>query len=258
MIKSSNIYILIILYLSINTALSGQENAEMIFNKATEQLVSENMELVIEMNITDSKGRVKEKGFNILSAKFGEIEKMKVIWQKPKRAKGTSIIITTPPTGLGLIEVYTPSNGKIRKMKATSKNMELMGSDFNITNMRVNKSDELIYSLLDKENVNDRSCFKIEVKDEQEVGDSKGELLIEETTYRIVQVTIFDDLGNKSSISKLSEFQEVEGINNKTQAMRILTENFENKKITDIRVLKMTYKPNLNENDFVLLKEIAQ
>ena len=73
---------------TLNTSISE------IFSK---QLLSENMELTIEMNITDSKGRVKEKGFNILSAKFGEIEKMKVNWQKPERAKGTAIIITTPP-----------------------------------------------------------------------------------------------------------------------------------------------------------------
>ena len=71
--------------LIIPMSLWGQEDAREIFTRASDQMLTQNMEIVMEMNITDKKGRTKEKGYEILIASLGEIEKtnMSVMGAKP-------------------------------------------------------------------------------------------------------------------------------------------------------------------------------
>ncbi len=250
--KATIIGILLVL---VQFSLSGQDDAREIFTKASTQMLTENMQMVMELDITDKKGRVKEKGFEVLVARFGEVEKTKMSWEKPVEAKGTTIIFTEQPGETGLIEVFTPSNGKIRKLKATPENMELIGSEAQITNISAQDPDDLIFKLLSPQEANGKKCFTIEAKDKNNADDARGELLIETDSYRIVQITVFDEKGNKSSLVKLSDYQPVDGAGHKIQAMRILTEDFENQKTTEMRVLKILSRPDLKETDFLLPRE---
>ena len=248
-------YILTGILLFISHVLSAQEDAREVYTKATDQLLTENMELILEMDITDKKGRVKQKGFEVLVARFGETEKTKMIWQKPEAAKGTTVIFTELPGETGLIEVYTPSNGKIRKLKATPDNIKMVGSEMRTTNITARDTDELAFRLLGKEEVAGKSCHRLEVKALDAQDQARGELMVEEDSYRIVQITVFDKGGKKTSAVKLSDFQPVGDNVNKIQPMHIITEDFENKKMTEVRVLKVTSKPDLKEEDFQLPAE---
>jgi outer membrane lipoprotein-sorting protein len=241
-----------ILLVLVQFSLLGQNDAREIFTKATDQMLTENMQLVMELDIKDKRGRVKEKGFEVLVASFGDTEKTKMSWEKPVEAKGTTIIFTEHPGETGLIEVFTPSNGKIRKLKATPENMALIGSEAQMTNISAQDPDELTFSLLEPQEANGENCFTIEAKDKNSTDDARGELVIEMDSYHIVQITVFDEKGNKSSLVKLSDYQPVDGPGNKIQAMRILTEDFENQKQTEMRVLKILSRPDLKETDFLL------
>jgi len=253
--SSTKIYILTGLLVFISNVLSAQDDAREIYTKATDQLLTENMELVLEMDITDKKGRVKMKGYEVLVARFGDTEKTKMSWQKPEAAKGTTVIFTDLPGEDGLIEVFTPSNGKIRKLKATPDNINMVGSEMRMTNITARDTDELSFRLLGKEEVGGRSCHQIEVKAIDVKDDARGELLIEEDSYHIVQINVFDKGGKLTSIVKLSDFQEVGGAVKKIQPMQILTEDIKGKKLTEIRVLKIASRTDLKEEDFMLPAE---
>ena len=241
--------------LFISHVLSAQEDAREVYTKAIDQLLTENMELILEMDITDKKGRVKEKGYEVLVARFGETEKTKMSWQKPEAAKGTTVIFTELPGETGLIEVYTPSNGKIRKLKATPDNIKMVGSGMRTTNITARDTDELAFRILGKEEVAGKSCHRIEVKALDAQDHARGELIVEEDSYRIVQIDVFDKGGKRTRAVKLSDFQPVGGIVNRIQPMYIITEDFENKKIIEMRVLKVTSRPDLKEEDFQLPAE---
>ena len=206
----------------------------------------------MELDIKDKKGRIKEKGFNVLIASFGEVEKTKMSWQKPEAAKGTTVIFTQLPDETGLIEVFTPSNGKIRKLKATPENMKMVGSEVQMTSISNQDPDELMFTHLPEQEVEGQPCFNIEVKDKNNTDQARGELLIEKDSYRIVQITVYDKNGKKTSFVSLSDFQPVEGLESKVQPMRIITEDFENKKQTEMRVLKVASRTDLTEEDFLL------
>jgi len=244
--------LLLIFTLSLPMSLWGQDDAREIFTRATDQMLSENMEIAMEMDITDKKGRVKVKGYEILMASFGDVEKTKMSFQKPEQAKGTTVIITKSPGETGLIEVYTPANGKTRKLKATADNMDMVGSEAQITNMTARDPDELAFMFLPPQEVDGKNCYTVVVKDKDFKDQARGELAIEMDTYRIVQISVFDMYGKQTSFVKLSDYQAVEGAGKKIQPRRIISEDLKNQKITDMRVLKVTSRKDLTEDDFKL------
>lgn len=250
-IMKSITYILFLVFIS--AALYAQEeDPQQIYDRATNQMLSGNMEILMELDIKDKKGRIKEKGFEVIVGTFGEVQKTKMSWQKPEAAKGTTVIFTELPDETGLIEVYTPSNGKIRKLKATPENMEMVGSEAQMTGMTSRDSDELNFTHLPARELEGIPCHNIEVKDKENTDQARGELLIEKETYRLLQISVFDKNGKQTSLVTLSDFQPVTGLETKVQPMRIITEDYENKKQTDMRVLKIASRTDLTEEDFML------
>ena len=242
----------VIFTLIITMSLWGQDDAREIFTRASGQMLTENMEIVLEMDITDKKGRTKVKGYEILMASLGDVEKTKMSFQKPEQAKGTTVIITKRPGETGLIEVYTPANGKTRKLKATADNMDMVGSEAQITSMTARDPDELAFLFLPPREVDGKSCYTVVVKDKDFKDQARGELAIEMDSYRIVQIAVFDMYGKQTSLVKLSDFQAVEGAGKKIQPRRIVTKDFKTQKTTDMRVLKVASRTDLSEEDFKL------
>jgi outer membrane lipoprotein-sorting protein len=239
-------------FLLISLSLWGQDDAKEVFTRATDLLLTENMELVMEMEVKDKKGRIKEKGYQILMASFGEVDKMKMTWQKPVQAKGTTVIFTESPGETGLIEVYTPSNGKTRKIKASEENKSRVGSEAMITNITAQDPDELAFMFLPEQEVNGKSCYTLVVKSNDFKDQARGELLVEKDSYRIVQISVYDMYGKQTSLVKLSDFQAVEGVRGKIQPRRLVAEDLKEQKVTDMRVVKVAPRNDLTEEDFKL------
>ena len=206
----------------------------------------------MEMEVMDKKGRVKVKGYEILMASFGDVDKTKMSWQKPVQAKGTTVIFTESPGEIGLIEVYTPSNGKTRKIKASPENKDMVGSEAMITSMTTRDPDELAFMFLPPQEVNGKNCYTIVVKDKEFKDQARGELLVEMDTYRVVQISVFDMYGKQTSLVELSDYQALDGPGNKMQPMHIVSKDLKNKKTTDMRVLKIATRTDLSEDDFKL------
>lgn len=206
----------------------------------------------MDIEVMDKKGRTKEKGYEILMTRFGDVLKTRMSWLKPEQARGTTVVFTEKPGETGLIEVYTPSNGKIRKLKATQANMDMVGSEMQITNITARDPDDLAFMLLPPREVNGKSCHTVVVKDKEFKDQARGELQIEKDTYHIVQIAVFDMYGKQTSTVKLSDFQPVAGHNNKIQPMQIVSEDHNNQKTTAIRILKITSRSNLSAEDFKL------
>ena len=238
--------------LLISVSLWGQDDAREIFTRATDQLLTKNMELAMEMQVKDKKGRVKEKGYEILMASFGDVDKTKMTWQKPVQAKGTTVIFTERPGEIGLIEVYTPSNGKTRKLKASPDNKDMIGSEAMFTSITAQDPDELAFMFLPPQEVEGKNCYTIVVKDKEFKDQARGELLVEMDTYRVVQISVFDMYGKQTSFVELSDYQALDGPGKKMQPMHIVSKDLKNQKTTDMRVLKITSRKDLSEEDFKL------
>lgn len=243
---------LLILFIALSLPVPAQDDPKTIFSRALDQLMTNQMELSMDIEITDENGRVKEKAYDILMAKFGEVEKTMMVMQKPERAKGITVVITNFPEKTGLIEVYTPANGKVRKMEATPENMDRVGSNFILSGYTSQNLDELNYSLTGKQEVDGNNCFTLQVSDQSDPKAMKAEFLVEENSCRIVQIRFFDDNGKNTNITSLSDFQPIQGVEGKIQPMQIDAEDVEENTQTRMQVLQVSHRPDLKEEDFAI------
>lgn len=227
----------------------GQSRAEEIYDKAMTQLMSKDLEMSVAIKEINKSGKTKEKTFDVLIARFGQVKKILNILRKPERAKGVTIVLTDYPYQVDIIEIYTPANGKIRKLKATSKNLAMIGTGLSIADFTT-KNQNTRFSLLGKEAYNGRSHFKIRMEDPTDPEVDSIELLIEEGTYCIAQIKYYDQNGNAKSINEFSEFQSLTDPKGKIQPMQISYRDLENNKSSEIKILMIKSRPDLREEDF--------
>lgn len=231
--------------------LSGQDNAKALFDRAASQLVLENTALSLEITETKKGGRTKERAFDLLLANFEDVSKSKMLMRKPKRAEGITIVITQSPKEIGLIEILTPANGKVRKMKATPRNLELIGSggfDLSFFSMT---PDELMVKTLSKTTFNGKEVSQLEVqeKDTNAVGE-RAVFLIDESNAYIYQITSYND-ANVESITTFSNFEKVENAN-AIFPKNIQVTDQNSGTVSTISILKAIPQNNLSPSDFVL------
>ena len=244
--------ILLILFTALTLPGLAQDNPKAIFTKALDKMMTDQMELSMDIETTDDKGRIKEKAYDILMTKFGEVEKTRMVMQKPERAKGITVVITSTPGETGVIEVLTPANGKIRKMKATPDNMDQVGSNLILSSLTSLVREGLSYGLEGMQEVDGKNCYSLQVSDHSDSNGMNGRFLVEEGSYHLVRIELFDDKGASTSITKLSDFQSIAGTKGKVQAMKIDTENLADKSQTRMQVTHIAHRPDLEEEDFVI------
>lgn len=241
---------LFVFFLPFCLPVMGQNDAAEIFGKAADQLLTENLELSLEIKEIASNGKSKDKQYNVLIAKLGGVEKTKTVIQHPDKLKGITIVITSYPDEPGLIEIFTPANGKIRKMKATSKNMDLVNSGVSISNYTSKDRNQLSFDFKGNEEFEGKSCYKLQVNDVLDLENGETEYLIEENTYRILKIIAYDKDGTEKSITTYSDFQAIGQLKGKIQPMFMVNKDLKKAKHNEIKVLKIKARPDLKEENF--------
>lgn len=228
----------------------GQEEAEAVFNKAIGQLMTQDVEMVLEIKEWSSSSRYKLKKYSVLIGVVDTKEKIKTVVLQPEKAKGITILIEKGPKDDGLIQVYTPANGKIRKLKATPKNMALVGSGSSINSIGTVDSEKMRFDPIAKEKCEDTDCYKITTYDKVDPSKGKTVYWIGKSTYRIFEVKEFDSNNKEISSTLLSDYKPIEGVTNKNQPMRIVYFDNKSSKKNEISILQITTRQNLSKEDF--------
>ena len=241
---------LVVLFAAFYMPLMGQNDARDIFEKAADQLLTQNLELSLDIKEIASNGKFKEKQYNVLIGKSEGVERTKTVVQHPPKLKGITIVITDYPDETGLIEIFTPANGKVRKMKATSKNMELVNSGVSVSNYTSKDPSQLSFEYKGNEEFEGKSCHKLEVVDISDIENGKTIYLIEKNTYRILKITAFNNDGTEKSITTYSNFEPIGQLNGKIQPMFMVNKDLKKSKQNEIRILKIISRPELNEENF--------
>jgi len=233
----------------------GQGEAGALFQRAAAQLALENTALSLEITETKKGGRTKERAFDLLLASFGDVTKTKMLVKKPKRADGITIVITQSTDETGLIEILTPANGKVRKMKATPRNLELVGSGgFDLSFFSLTP-DELMVKSLGKTTYQDKEVAQLEVKEKAlETSDKRAVFLIDESTAYIYQITGY----NNDSVESSTTFSNFERVENRSSIFpkNIEVTDHSSGDVSTITILKASPKNNLSELDFVLPNKV--
>ena len=252
--KTLKIYksILWMLLFTMSPALHAQDEAKAIFTRAVDQLLTDQMDLSIHITTTETDGRSTVKAYDILMGSFGDTDMMRMIMQEPERARGVTIVISQLPGEEGVIEVLTPSNGKVRKMKATPENMERVGTNYILADYASKSLQEMEFTMAGKEEAEGTSCWLVDTRDKKRADGKKAGFLIEENSYRILEIRVMDEGGETSSVTRLSQYRRLEGIKGKVQPMHIRTEDMKGNAVTEMQITRVAYRPDLTMEDFIL------
>ena len=80
----------------------------------------------------------------------------------------------------------------------------------------------------------------------------KAEFLVEDNTYRILQIRFFDDLGNNTNVTSLSDFQSIPGVEGKIQAYAYHGKGYGREHPYPNASPKISHRPDLKEEDFAI------
>lgn len=241
-----------LLLLVVTSTLWAQVDPKTIFSRAVDQVLTNQMELSIHISTTESSGRTNEKAYDIMMGRFGEEDMMRMVMLEPERARGVTIVITKTPKETGMIEVFTPSNGKVRKMKATPENMERVGSSYILSDYSSKALDDMQFTLEGEEEVEGNPCYILNANEEEHEDGMKARFIIEKNNYQIREIQILDEESNPTSVTRLSEYRPVEGLQGKMQPTHILTENLKEKTVTKMQITKVKHRPDLKKEEFIL------
>jgi len=233
------------------------QEAQTIFKKAIDKLLLNNIELSLDVKEIRKNGRVKEKAFDVLLGKFDEVDKIRMYMKKPDRAKGVTIVVTNTPEETGLIEIYTPANGKVRKMKATAKNLALVGSGGFSSKYLTISPEALEVKIIGKEHIEGESYIKLEILEKQKPAQGKAQLLVEEQTFHIIRIVSYDTDNTPKSKTDFSDFQFVSGTN-KIYPRKIITTETGDSSKTEIKILQVIQRADVKESDFFLQKNVDE
>lgn len=243
------LFVVLVLFFQISFA---QSEAEQLFINATDRLMTTNLRMSLNKKTTDKKGRVKDKSFDVTLAKFGEEEKIKMVMKAPERAAGITIVVSKQPASEGVIEVYTPANGKTRKMIANEKNMATVGSDFAFSGYSPTKREKLSVLLKEKKELRGRKCSILEIKDGEKVDGGRAELAVVDESLDIIQIKTYDENGTQITITELFEYKEIEGARGKVQPRIVKTNTMENNQFSEIEIVDIAALKSPKKEDFLI------
>lgn len=241
-----------LMLLSVSLPVSGQTAAQ-ISKRSAEAADIGPMEMDLTVFIRDSKGNERVRQITMSSGKFGDVGKTLIRFTAPADVKGTLLLIYDHPDKDDDMWIFMPALKKVRRIISSEKGKSFMGSEFTNADMSKPNQADFNYTLLGTVEYNGDTCWKIETTGidtdiQKAIGYSKTVRYIDQKNYVSHRVEYYDFSGNLHRIQHLSDYKEQTG---KTYfAHRMVMENVQNKRVSEMIVNRLQMGTDLSENAF--------
>lgn len=241
-----------LMLLSVSLPVSGQTAAQ-ISKRSAEAADIGPMEMDLTVFIRDSKGNERVRQITMSSGKFGNVGKTLIRFTAPADVKGTLLLIYDHPDKDDDMWIFMPALKKVRRIISSEKGKSFMGSEFTNADMSKPNQADFNYTLLGTVEYNGNTCWKIETTGidtdiQKASGYSKTVRYIDQKNYVSHRVEYYDFSGNLHRIQHLSDYKEQTG---KTYfAHRMVMENVQNKRVSEMIVNRLQMGTDLSENAF--------
>jgi len=240
----------------LNVVVNDNVDAKKLFEDSKLKLSLKNIHLVLDLETSDGKGNSKTKTLAVYFAEFGEQKIVKIEFVAPENIAGTKIITTNYPNKKGIIEIYMPATGKIRKIRASQNNLKIMGSKIPINQFSTVLEAEVKYKLLEKEVLNGVECHKIKVQ----TPNGKGEYGIAFVSVKkgyLLRIEKYNMQNKLVGLTELSDYIKVDYSNLKVYPRGIRVKNLKTGESSNMRVFSVNYLGKVDIEDFKLSSTAA-
>jgi len=236
-----------------------QENltAKQIVDRSFKATKLAGSEILSTMTIIDDKGRERVRKIASVTKLYdnGETEKRLIRFLSPPDVKGTGLLTFDYEKRDDDMWLFMPALRKTRRIVSTEKAKNFMGSEFTYADMTPPILDDFSYELLGEEDVNETSCWRIEmipvnedVADEN--GFSKRVTFIAQQDFVIRRAVYYDLDGELHKELSVEEVKEVDPENHKYRPMHMIMVNKQEGRKSILIVDEIQFNPDVKDEFF--------
>lgn len=182
----------------------------------------------VMMVLTNKAGKSHTRKLQMTSRTAEDESEWKLIrFTFPSDIEGTGLLTHEPLNGEDERWLYLPAMRKVRRISASEKADNFMGTDFSYEDLAEEELNHWRYQLLPTEQIDDRECYVIEAtpftkQEQQASGYSKKILWIDMLHFVLIQAKYFD---KKGELSKAYAASNIKEIDSKFRAHTLIMEN---------------------------------
>lgn len=187
--------------------------AKEVMDKSREAMKVEAFEAVASLNITDSKGRVRERSNITASKSFNDgTEKRLIKFLTPADVEGTTMLIYDYEEGQDDMWIYLPALKRTRRIVSSEKGKSFMGSEFSNADMSSPPTEDFNHSIIEK-NGDHYVIESIPVNREKqdEYGYGRKISTIDKSNYLVKKMDFYDSYDEHFKTIIIEDAEEVVG-----------------------------------------------
>ena len=226
--------IILILLLTLPFILMAQGTAGEIMDKSRNAMKVESFEAIASLNITDSKGRVRERSNVTASKSYDDgTEKRLIKFLSPADVEGTTMLIYDYDQGQDDMWIYLPALKRTRRIVSSEKGKSFMGSEFTNADMSSPPTEDFDHTIIDESD----NYYVIESKPvdrdkEDEYGYSRKISTIKKNNYVVSKMDFYDSYNELFKTIRIKDVREISG--EKFIISHMTAENFSNARSSEI------------------------
>jgi outer membrane lipoprotein-sorting protein len=228
-----------------------------IARKARANNLLDGSEGLTTLTIANKKGETRVRKMAMVSKLFdgGKTEKRLIRFVEPADIKGTAMLTFDHDQKDDDIWLYLPRNHKTRRIVASEKAKNFMGSEFTYADMTPPDVDDFTYRLLPSVKVDGVDCYVVEStpKDddiEEENGFSKRVGYIGKRDYVIRKSVYFDLDGEEWKTLTASEVKEVDQAKHRFRAHQMVMTNRQNGRVSTLKLDQLQLRTEIPDEYF--------
>jgi hypothetical protein len=229
---------------------SNTVEARQLFFASKAKLALKNVHLILDLKTFDGRGNSKAKSLDIAFAEFNKEKKILIKITAPDNVKGTKILTTDSPDKKGIVEIYMPATGKIQKIRASKRNLRIMGSEIPLAQFSNVVEAGFKFSLLGKDDLNGTLCYKIKL--ESPDAGEYGIAFVSVKDENLLRLEQYDSRQVMITLTKFSEYAEVSNTSGKYYPRFISVKNLKTGECSDMKILRASYITDISIDDFSL------
>ncbi len=249
------LFILAFLFAAFSAVAEDNADAQKIFESSKQKLSLKNVHMLLELETSDAKGNEKGKAMSVTFAEFGDEKKVMVEVTEPENLNGMKILTTDFQNKKGIIEIYMPATGKIQKIRASQRNIRMLGSEIPINQFSAALDADFAFNLVGEKEINGENCYEIKV---EKPDDKSFELVyITIADEQLVRIDSYAAADKLSTRTEMTGYMKVTNAGTKMYPQEIKVQNFKNGKSSLLRVKKVEYLTKVTLDDFKLVAEAS-
>lgn len=185
--------------------ITDEDEARKIFERVEERRNSISTETaVMEMTITDSRGRTRNRTMKMWSHTEGDESSSLIVFTEPGNVSGTAFL-TIRENGDSSQKLYLPSVGRVQTITSGERGDRFMGSDFTFEDLGDQQAEDYEFVWLEEQD----SVYRVRANKPESEQYDYVEFFIDRERYTLNKIHYFNSSGEMIKRLEAEDFKQV-------------------------------------------------